>query len=182
MQPRTESRTGYSWPWNGWPPCARTSRTGANRWCATMAVTATSRGGNGRRKATITPSPASSNRRVMKKSSAGTGRGLSKRYMKSIPYYVRNVKAPCGSSAASKTHRSSGPSSNIWAFGWSDPGHRRRSMIRLSSCTTTAGQLPQTSRMITLNYLSTTITSIAIPNTPGTTTSNHNTLKIRRII
>ena len=105
MLPKMASQPRFSRRWNGWPPCVRTSRIVESRWCDITDTTATSHGGNARRKVWMTPSPASLNRRVMKKSSAGTGRGLSKRYMKSIPYYVRNVKGRCGSSAVLRIRR-----------------------------------------------------------------------------
>jgi hypothetical protein len=160
--------------WNGWPPCLRISRIGASKWSGTMAITAMSRGGNDRRKESMTPFLASSNRWGKKRRSGGTGHGLFRRSPRSILWSVRSVRGPCGSSAASNTHRSSGTSSNSSAFGSSGPGHHRKSMTRLSAYTKQAGRLPHTSWMTSaVNSPSMTIISIRTLNTPVTNTSRH---------
>jgi len=80
-----------------------------------------------------------------------------------IPWSVRNVRGPCGSSAASKTRRSSGTSSSIWESGWSGPSRRRKLTPRQSGNT----PLPISSSKHT------PILSTATPNTHGMNTSNH---------
>jgi hypothetical protein len=59
--PGTGSPARFSPRWNGLPRCVPTSRTGASRWCVTTDTTATSPGGNARRKAAMTSFPVSSN-------------------------------------------------------------------------------------------------------------------------
>jgi len=58
---------------------------------------------------------------------------------------------------------------------------RRKSMICPSVYTAQAGRLPHSSWMMSLKSPSMTITFMGILNTPGTTTSRHNALRIRRI-
>jgi hypothetical protein len=71
-----DKKTSKVFPaWSGWPTCAPTSPTGANRWCVTTDTIATSHRVNGRWKETMTPFPPSSSRRGMKRHSGETGPG-----------------------------------------------------------------------------------------------------------
>jgi len=72
---RTARIKRYSPHWNGLPRCVPTSRTGESRWCVITDSTATPHGENGRRKASMMPSPASSNFRETKRLKGKVGPG-----------------------------------------------------------------------------------------------------------
>jgi len=75
----------------------------------------------------------------------------------SPPYPVRSVGKSCGSSASSKTGRSSRPSWNTWGCGSSNQDPLPRSMPHLLD----------TSGIISLQSPSTTITFLATQTIPG---------------